>query len=45
MATRVAAGKVRHLSLSEASAQTLERAARVHPIAARQKRVLALLAR
>jgi aryl-alcohol dehydrogenase-like predicted oxidoreductase len=36
MAELVAAGKVRHLGLSEASAQTIERAAKVHPIAALQ---------
>jgi aryl-alcohol dehydrogenase-like predicted oxidoreductase len=36
MAELVKAGKVRHLGLSEAGAQTLRRAARVHPIAALQ---------
>jgi aryl-alcohol dehydrogenase-like predicted oxidoreductase len=36
MADLVAAGKVRYLGLSEASARTLERAAAVHPIAALQ---------
>ena len=36
MARLVEAGKVRHLGLSEASAATLRRAARVHPIAALQ---------
>jgi aryl-alcohol dehydrogenase-like predicted oxidoreductase len=36
MAELVAAGKVRHLGLSEASAATIERAAAVHPIAALQ---------
>ncbi|GAA4447593.1 aldo/keto reductase [Actinokineospora soli] len=36
MAELVAAGKVRHLGLSEASAATLRRAAAVHPIAALQ---------
>jgi aryl-alcohol dehydrogenase-like predicted oxidoreductase len=36
MAGLVAAGKVRHLGLSEASAATLERAVAVHPIAALQ---------
>jgi aryl-alcohol dehydrogenase-like predicted oxidoreductase len=36
MAGLVEAGKVRHLGLSEASAETLRRAARVHPIAALQ---------
>lgn len=36
MAELVEAGKVRHLGLSEASAQTIERAAAVHPIAALQ---------
>jgi len=36
MARLVEAGKVRHLGLSEASAQTLRRAAAVHPIAALQ---------
>jgi aryl-alcohol dehydrogenase-like predicted oxidoreductase len=36
MAELVQAGKVRHLGLSEASAATLERASRVHPIAALQ---------
>src|SRR3954447_10145944 len=36
MADLVRAGKVRHLGLSEASAQTLRRADRVHPIAALQ---------
>jgi aryl-alcohol dehydrogenase-like predicted oxidoreductase len=36
MAELVAAGKVRHLGLSEASPATLERAAKVHPIAALQ---------
>ncbi|HEX4153962.1 MAG TPA: aldo/keto reductase [Steroidobacteraceae bacterium] len=36
MAGLVAAGKVRYLGLSEASAQTIRRAAQVHPIAALQ---------
>jgi aryl-alcohol dehydrogenase-like predicted oxidoreductase len=36
MAGLVRAGKVRHLGLSEASAETIRRAARVHPIAALQ---------
>jgi aryl-alcohol dehydrogenase-like predicted oxidoreductase len=36
MAELVKAGKVRHLGLSEASAATLERACRVHPITALQ---------
>jgi len=36
MAELVKAGKVRHLGLSEASAATLRRAAKVHPIAALQ---------
>lgn len=36
MAELVAAGKVRHLGLSEASVDTLRRAAAVHPIAALQ---------
>jgi aryl-alcohol dehydrogenase-like predicted oxidoreductase len=36
MAQLVRAGKVRHLGLSEVSAQTLERAHRVHPITALQ---------
>jgi aryl-alcohol dehydrogenase-like predicted oxidoreductase len=36
MALLVAAGKVRHLGLSEASAATIRRAAKVHPIAALQ---------
>jgi aryl-alcohol dehydrogenase-like predicted oxidoreductase len=36
MAELVAAGKVRHLGLSEASAASIERAAAVHPIAALQ---------
>jgi len=36
MAEAVAAGKVRHLGLSEASAQTIRRAHAVHPIAALQ---------
>ncbi|MHB1273261.1 MAG: aldo/keto reductase [Rhodanobacter sp.] len=36
MAELVRAGKVRHLGLSEASAGTLERACKVHPIAALQ---------
>ena len=36
MADLVKAGKVRHLGLSEASADTVRRAARVHPIAALQ---------
>jgi aryl-alcohol dehydrogenase-like predicted oxidoreductase len=36
MAALVEAGKVRHIGLSEASAQTIRRAARVHPIAALQ---------
>jgi aryl-alcohol dehydrogenase-like predicted oxidoreductase len=36
MAAMVAAGKVRHLGLSEASADTLRRASAVHPIAALQ---------
>jgi len=36
MAELVKAGKVRHIGLSEASAETLRRAAKVHPIAALQ---------
>jgi aryl-alcohol dehydrogenase-like predicted oxidoreductase len=36
MAELVRAGKVRHLGLSEASAQTIRRACKVHPIAALQ---------
>jgi aryl-alcohol dehydrogenase-like predicted oxidoreductase len=36
MAEQVAAGKVKHLGLSEASAQSLERAVTVHPITALQ---------
>ncbi len=36
MAELVAAGKIRHLGMSEASAATLRRAAAVHPIAALQ---------
>jgi aryl-alcohol dehydrogenase-like predicted oxidoreductase len=36
MAELVAAGKVRHLGLSESSAETIRRAAAVHPIAAVQ---------
>lgn len=36
MAKLVEAGKVRHLGLSEASPETIRRAARVHPIAALQ---------
>src|SRR5260370_7542559 len=36
MAELVRAGKVRHLGLSEASAQTIRRANKVHPIAALQ---------
>ena len=36
MAELVRAGKVRHLGLSEASASTIRRAAKVHPIAALQ---------
>ena len=36
MAELVAQGKVRHLGLSEAKAETIERAAKVHPIAALQ---------
>jgi aryl-alcohol dehydrogenase-like predicted oxidoreductase len=36
MAEQVAAGKVRHLGLSEASASSLERAVTVHPITALQ---------
>jgi aryl-alcohol dehydrogenase-like predicted oxidoreductase len=36
MAELVAAGKVRHLGLSEASSASLERASKVHPIAALQ---------
>src|ERR1700691_263659 len=36
MADLVKAGKVRHLGLSEASANTIRRAAKVHPIAALQ---------
>ena len=36
MASLVEAGKVRHLGLSEASAQSIERAVAVHPIAALQ---------
>jgi aryl-alcohol dehydrogenase-like predicted oxidoreductase len=36
MAELVRAGKVRHLGLSEASAQTIRRAQKVHPIAALQ---------
>ena len=45
MTELVAAGKVRHLGLSEASPQTIRRAHAVHPIAARADRVLALVAR
>ena len=36
MADLIKAGKVRYLGLSEASAATLERACKVHPIAALQ---------
>jgi aryl-alcohol dehydrogenase-like predicted oxidoreductase len=36
MAELVTAGKVRHLGLSEADAQTIERACKVHPISALQ---------
>jgi aryl-alcohol dehydrogenase-like predicted oxidoreductase len=36
MAELVRQGKIRHIGLSEASAQTLERACRVHPVAALQ---------
>ena len=36
MAELVAAGKVRHLGLSEANAETIRRAQAVHPIAAVQ---------
>jgi len=36
MAELVAAGKVRHLGLSEASAETVRRAHAIHPIAAVQ---------
>jgi aryl-alcohol dehydrogenase-like predicted oxidoreductase len=36
MAELVRAGKVRHLGLSEASAQTIRRACKVHPVAALQ---------
>jgi aryl-alcohol dehydrogenase-like predicted oxidoreductase len=36
MAELVRSGKVRHIGLSEASAQTLERACKVHPVAALQ---------
>ena len=36
MADLVAAGKIRHIGLSEASASTVRRAAKVHPIAALQ---------
>ncbi len=36
MAELVAAGKIRHIGLSEASAETLRRAAKVHPITALQ---------
>lgn len=36
LATLVAAGKVRHIGLSEASAKTIRRAHKVHPIAAVQ---------
>jgi len=36
MAELVRAGKIRHLGLSEASAQTIRRAHKVHPIAALQ---------
>jgi len=36
MAELVAAGKIRHLGLSEASSRTIERAVAVHPIAALQ---------
>ncbi len=36
LAELVRAGKVRHIGLSEASAQTLERACKVHPVAALQ---------
>src|SRR4051812_38124562 len=38
MAELVAAGKVRHLGLSEASASSIERAVAVHPIAALQSK-------
>ena len=41
MAELVAAGKVRHLGLSEAGADTIRRAHAVHPITALQTRVLA----
>ncbi|WP_163923844.1 aldo/keto reductase, partial [Raoultella planticola] len=36
LADLVKAGKIRHIGLSEASAETLERAHRVHPISALQ---------
>jgi aryl-alcohol dehydrogenase-like predicted oxidoreductase len=36
MAELVKEGKVRHIGLSEAAADTVRRAARVHPIAALQ---------
>ncbi len=36
MAALVKAGKIRHIGLSEASAETLERACKVHPVAALQ---------
>ena len=42
MAELVAAGKVRHLGLSEAGAATIRRAHAVHPITALQTRVLAV---
>ena len=45
MAELVAAGKVRHLGLSEAGAETIRRAHAVHPITARADRVLAVDAR
>ncbi len=45
MAELVAAGKVRHLGLSEASAETIRRAHAVHPITALQIGVLAVDAR
>jgi len=40
MAELVQAGKVRHLGLSEASAQTIRRAHKVHSIAARKPNIL-----
>jgi len=42
MAELVEEGKIRYIGLSEASANTLRRAVKVHPIAALQNRIFPL---